>query len=111
MAILLFRERIVVVVGEVVALRLTVAVSYRSVCLVTILGVADTCLRIEEVVLLVDVQLLVLVCAICLLYETVVDTIGLVLHTAILQVGEDIPVVGKAIRSLDEGAVVVLVSV
>ena len=35
--LLLFRERIVVVVGEVVALRLTVAVSYRSVCLVTIL--------------------------------------------------------------------------
>ena len=62
-------------------------------------------------VVLVDVQLLVLVCAICLLYEMVVDTIGLVLHTAILHVGEDIPVVGEAIRSLDEGAVVVLVSV
>ena len=47
---------------------------------------ADTCLRVEEVVLLVDVQLLVLVAAICLGDKFIVDTVGLVFYTAILQV-------------------------
>ena len=102
--LLLFREWIVEVVGKV-ALWLAVAVGYRCVCLVAILVEADTCLRVEEVVLLVDVQLLVLVAAVCLGDKFVVDTVGLVFYTAILQVSEGIPVVCKAIACLDEGAV------
>ena len=109
--LLLFREWIVEVVGKVVALWLAVAVGYRCVCLVAILVEADTCLRVEEVVLLVDVQLLVLVAAVCLGDKFIVDTVGLVFYTAILQVGEGIPVVCKAIACLDEGAVVILVGI
>ena len=76
--LLLFRERIVEVVGKVVALWLAVAVGYRCVCLVAILVETDTCLRVEEVVLLVDVQLLVLVAAVFQGDKLVVDSVGLV---------------------------------
>ena len=41
----------------------------------------------------------------------IVDTVGLVFYTAILQVSEGIPVVCKAIACLDEGAVVILVGI
>ena len=77
----------------------------------TVLVEADTCLRIEEIEFLVDVQLLVLVAAICLGDKFIVDTVGLVFHTAVLQVCEYIPVVCKAIACLDEGAVVVFVGI
>ena len=109
--LLLFREWIVEVVGKVVALWLAVAVGYRCVCLVTILVEADTCLRVEEVVLLVDVQLLVLIGLVCLGDKLIVDTVGLVFYTAILQVSEGIPVVCKALACLDEGAVVILMGI
>ena len=80
------RVRIVEVVGIVVALRLTVAVSYGSVSLMTVLVEADTCLRIEEIEFLVDVQLLILVAAVFLSDKLIVDTVGLVFYTAVLQV-------------------------
>ena len=77
----------------------------------TVLVEADTCLRIEEIEFLVDVQLLILVAAVLLSDKLIVDTISLVFHTAVLQVCECIPVVCKAIACLDEGAVVVFVGI
>ena len=66
------RERIVVVVREVVALRLTVAHGQGSVGPMVAGLIADTYLRIEEIVGLVDVQTLILVGTVRLLDELVV---------------------------------------
>ena len=76
----------------------------------TLIGVADTGLRVEEVEVVIDVQLLVHILAV-LLHEAVVQTVGLVFYITILQVGKHVPVVEEAVGSFQEAAVVVLVGV
>ena len=108
--LLVLRVGIVVVVGVVVTLWLAVCHGYRRISFVSAVGVAYASLRVEEVEVVVDVQLLVHVLAV-LLYKAVVEAVGLVFYVAILQVGEHVPVVEEAVSGFQETAVVVLVGV
>ena len=102
------RERIVVVVREVVALRLTVAHGQGSVGPMVAGLIADTYLRIEEIVGLVDVQTLILVGTVRLLDELVVDTVRRVAHVPVLKVSEHCEMLAELLGGLDECAVVIL---
>ena len=102
------RERIVVVVREVVALRLTVAHGQGSVGPMVAGLIADTYLRIEEIVGLVDVQTLILVGTVRLLDELVVDTVRRVAHVPVLKVSECRKMLSELLGGLDECAVVIL---
>ena len=73
--------------------------SHRCVCMVRSIAPTDTCLRIEEVIFLIDIQELIHPLAISILYETVINTISLIVNVAILYISERTPVVGKAIGS------------
>ena len=79
------------VVGEVVALGLTTRISNRDISAMIAEVEVETGLRIEEVVILVDVEGLVVIGAVSILVELVVDTLGLVVHVTILQVEEHVP--------------------
>ena len=72
---------------------------------------ADAALGIDEVVVLVDVECLVLVSAVGLLVELVVAAAGLVVHVAVLHVGEHVPRLAEVQRGLQETAVVELARV
>ena len=74
--------------------------SYRCVCMVRTIAPAETCLRIEEVIFLIDIQELIHPLAISILYETVVDTISLIVNVTILHISERTPIFGKAVGSL-----------
>ena len=108
--LLLLWIRIASVVGVVVALRLTVCHGYRGVSLVAAVGVADTCLGVEEVEVVMHVEHLVHV-SVVLPQELVVLSVGGIAHVAVLQVGEHVPVVEECVGCLHEHAVVVLLGV
>ena len=117
--------RIFVVVREVVALRLTMTDGHSGIGGVTVhidellewaVVPLDTHLGVHEVVLLVDVQRLVVPQAVGTLYKTVVDTVGLVVHTTVLHVARQIPfisspVVGQLIVAFHVDAAIKLLRV
>ena len=105
------RRRIASVVGEVVALRLAVAHRDRGVGPMGAGCVAETELRVEEIVLLVYVKTLVLVRSVLLFDELVVDSVRVVVHVPVLEVGEDGEVIAEPLGGLHESAVVILSSV
>ena len=73
--------------------------------------VADASLRVDEEVVLVDVDALVLVVAVSTLLEVVVDAVGLIVDIAHLHIEEPVPALAELAVSLEEPAPVVLVSV
>ena len=101
------RSRIGTVVRKVVALGLAMAHGYRGIGTVATSMPRQTGLRVQEVVLLVDVEALVVVAA-SLLVEFVVDAVGLVAHVAVLDVGEGVPLVGELVGCLHKDVAVEL---
>ena len=102
--------RVVVIVGEVVALGFTIAHGKRCEGVMSILMEADAHFWIDEVVLLVDVETLVDISVIGG-DELVIDAIGGVGDVTILYVGKDVPLVGEMIGSLGEDVAVKLVGI
>ena len=70
----------------------------------------EACLRIQEVVLLVDVQPLVVVAA-GVVVELIVDTVRLVAHVTVLQVGKHVPLLRDMVGRLHKHVAVELMSV
>ena len=106
--VLRLRERIVVVVREIIALRLTVAHSQRGIGSMVANPIADTHFRIKEIVGLVDVQTLILVGTVLLLDELVVDAIRCVAHVPVLKVSECRKMLSELLGSLDKTTVIIL---
>ena len=98
------RGGVVTVVGEVVALGLTMTHGHRTIDTMAVLLEAEACLWIEEVVFLIDVEI-VLVVEIGLLVvdKLVVVAVGLVAYVAELHIGKHIPLRGDVVESLHEG--------
>ena len=99
------------VVGEVVALGLTTGIGHRDIGAMTTQVENKSGLGVEEVVVLVNVEGVVIVSAIGILVELVVNTRCLIVHMAILQVEERIPPRGEVLGGLHESRVVELMGV
>ena len=70
----------------------------------------EACLRVQEVVFLVDVETLVVI-AVLVVIELIVDTIRLIAHMPILQISEHIPLLGDMIGGLHEHVAVEFVGI
>ena len=82
----------------------------RAVDAVAIEAPREARLRIQEVVLLVDVEALVVVAALVIV-EFIVDAVSLVAHVTVLEVGEDVPLLREVPGSLEEHIAVELVGI
>ena len=103
---------VVAVVGEVVALGLTMAHGYRSVDAVSVLMERETCLWVQEVVLLVDVEVMFLVeVGLLVIDELVVIAVGIIADVTILHVGKHITMRGDVVESLHEDVAVELLRI
>ena len=70
----------------------------------------ETSLRVQEVILLIDIELLVIVTAFVIV-ELVVDTIGLITHMAILDITKHIPLFINVIGGLYEYVAIELMGI
>ena len=70
----------------------------------------ETCLRVEEVVLLVNIEFLVIVAAL-IVVELIVDTIGLVVDMTVLEISKHIPLLIDMVGSLHKHIAVELMRI
>ena len=105
-----FRGGIVAVVGKVVAFRLAMAHSHRSVQAVASDSVTQSSLRVQKIVFLIDVEPLVVVTALVVV-KLIVDAVGSVAHVTELHIGKHVELLGQVDGRFRESAAVELVSV
>ena len=90
------------VVGEVVALRLTMAQGHGAIGAMAVLLPRDTCLGVQEVVSFIDVEPVLLGHAVVVCVVLVVVAVRLIAYIAVLEVCEGIPLLADVITGLEE---------
>ena len=88
--LLSLREGIGSIICKVITLRFTMTHGYRTIDTMTIQIPRKASLRIQEVIFLMDVERLVIISALVII-ELIIDTICLIIHMTILDIGKHIP--------------------